>query len=232
MDVDGAEPGLNLQVASGQRALVWQVPRGWRGLSSASVGGGLVSPRWVTNLDVGGSFTRVDLDAYAAERARSLGLDGPGTTLLTAADVTQVEEAHCAGVQAWATVGVTKPTWALAPTSVRTRTTGTPPPAGTINIVVGVPRSLTPSALVQAVGTITEAKAQALVEAQIPGTGTASDAVVVLCPGDAGDPVAEPFAGVRSDWGQRIASAVHRAITAGLESHPWPPPNLDPGVLW
>lgn len=229
------------------RALVWDVPPGWVALSSASVGGGLVRPRWVVNLGVGDGFDRVDLDAYAAERSAELGLSGAGSTLLTAADVTQVEVAEADGVRAWATVGVTKPTWALAPSrpdtpsgppASRPDTPSGPPPPGTINIVVTLPVALTPSALVQAVGTLTEAKAQALLEGGVPGTGTASDAVVVLCPaaGDTtderGSPDAEPFAGVRSPWGQRVARAVHAAVTAGLAAHPWPPDDVDPTVVW
>ncbi|MFK5688052.1 adenosylcobinamide amidohydrolase [Ornithinimicrobium sp. LYQ92] len=220
---------------AGGAALVWRVPPGWTALSSASVGGGPGRPRWVTNLGVGDDFTRTDLPAYAAERAAALGLRGPGTTLLTAADVTQVEHAEHDGVRAWATVGVTKPTWALAPDGRPPTDPGLPPPPGTINIVVTLPRPLSGSALVQAVGTLTEAKAQALLEAGVPGTGTASDAVVVLCPphevGRADTPP-EAFAGVRSRWGQSVAVAVHAAVSAGMRARPWPAADVDAGVRW
>ena len=255
--VDG--PGCRVEDAA--RALVWDVPPGWLALSSAAVGGGLVRPRWVTNLMVDDGFDRVDLEAYADERAGELGLTGPGTTLLTAADVRQVEHAEVEGVRCWATVGVTKPTWAAAPAWAadtmredrlprpdepdqgRRRTAGTrrpgdpgaaAPPPGTINIVVALPAALSTSALVQAVGTITEAKAQVLVHAGVPGTGTASDAVVVLCPeGGLGSPdgPAEAFAGVRSVWGQRVARAVYAAVAAGLAAHPWRPDD-GAGVVW
>ncbi|WP_298887450.1 adenosylcobinamide amidohydrolase [uncultured Serinicoccus sp.] len=265
--------GPSFHVHGDARALVWEVPAGWGALSSASVGGGLVRPRWVTNLMVDDRFDRTDLAAYADERAAELGLTGPGTTLLTAADVRQVESAEVEGVRCWATVGVTKPTWAVAPArgtdaphedrrprpdeprQGRRPTPGTPrgdrvgeapPPLGTINVVVALPVALSPSALVQAVGTVTEAKAQVLVQAGVPGTGTASDAVVVLCPdvlavpevsaATLGGPV-EAFAGVRSVWGQRVARAVHAAVAAGLAAHPWRPPAGDggaggAGVVW
>ena len=59
------------------------------------------------------------------------------------------------------------------------------------------PRSSTPLV------TATEAKAQALVEAGVPGTGTASDAVVVCCPPGG----TEPYGGPRSVWGARLARA-------------------------
>lgn len=220
-----------------RRALSWAVPRGWVALSSASVGGGLTRPGWVLNAGVDGSFDRTDLPAWAAETAAALGLVGEGCALLTAADVTRVEHAARGGVDAWATVGVTRPTWphdpragGTAPTDTAPAAAEAPPEPGTVNIVLTLPVALTPSALVQALGTVTEAKAQVLVQAGVPGTGTASDAVVVLCPGEgdaaAGDvavtaPVA--FAGVRSVWGRRVAHAVHDAVRAGLEAHPFAP---------
>lgn len=219
------------------RALVWEVPDGWVALGSASVGGGLTRPRWVSNLDVGDDFRRTDLAAYAAERSAELRLDGPGTTLLTAADVRQVRHAEVEGARCWATVGVTRPTWPVPPGDREDgpgRAHDGPPPAGTINLVVAAPVPLSVSALVQAVGTMTEAKAQVLVQAGVPGTGTASDAVVVLCP----DPSvvggeAEAFAGVRSVWGRRVAAAVHAAVASGLAAHPWRPEGSGrPGVVW
>lgn len=199
--------------------LSWDVPPGWWAISSASVGGGLLQPRWVLNAGVGDGFARTDLAAWAEEVATTLGLDGPGCALLTAADVSQVQHAQHHGVTVWATVGVTKPTW---PHDPRARSWRGAPEPGTVNIVVALTAPLTASALVQAVGTVTEAKAQVLVRSGVPGTGTASDAVVVLCPGEDGRPGAEmPFAGVRSAWGMRIAQAVHDAVGGGLTTHPW-----------
>ncbi len=57
-------------------------------------------------------------------------------------------------------------------------------PPGTINIVAFAPVRLSDAALVNAVATITEAKAQALWELGLAATGTATDAVTVLCPAD------------------------------------------------
>lgn len=226
--------------------LVWRADGPIRAISSASVGGGLVRPDWVVNVAVGHDFARTDLDAYVAETAAALGLDGSGCALLTAADVAQVQHVHDEGVDAWATVGVTKPTWAVRDGGTGSASSGRAdaPPPGTINIVVSLPVPLTKSALVQAVGTLTEAKAQALLAAGVPGTGTASDAVVVACPepggvvgaedvggGNAGGDVV-PFAGVRSVWGQRIARAVHGAVAAGMAARPWPQDATDPDVVW
>ena len=233
--------------------LAWAVPDGWQAISSAAVGGGLVRTRWVVNARVDAAFARTDLEAWAAEVAAGAGLQGSGCALLTAADVSQVAHAHRAGVSAWATVGVTRPTWphdpraAAHPGAVPSchigrpgdgcdtpeRHDGSGPPApGTVNIVVALPVALSPSALVQALGTVTEAKAQVLVSAGVPGTGTASDAVVVLCPAAGSDDTGELFAGVRSTWGRRIAHAVHDAVQDGLLSHPWSPAADEAGRVW
>ena len=83
---------------------------------------------------------------------------------------------------------------------------------GTINIIVSVPVPLGDAAYVNAVMTATEAKTQALLEAGIRATGTASDAICIAAPvaGERAD-----FAGPRSLWGARIARAVHSAVHAG-----------------
>ncbi len=85
---------------------------------------------------------------------------------------------------------------------------------GTINVVAQLPAGLEPGAAVNATMTITEAKVQALSEAGIDGTGTATDAAVVTWPAAASR---ERFAGPRSVWGQRLAVAVHDAVSSGLQ---------------
>ena len=80
--------------------------------------------------------------------------------------------------------------------------------------MVQLPVGLDPGAAVNAVITATEAKAQALATRRVPGTGTATDAVVMVWPADA---AAERFAGPRSRWGTRIAQAVYQAVWAGAE---------------
>lgn len=235
--VRGAPPVPLPALARHDGALTWHVPAGWWALSAAAVGGGLVRPRWVLNAAVDAGFSRTDLDAWARETAEVLGLSGDGCALLTAADVAQVEHTERDGAVVWATVGVTRPTWphdpragtlvapgaeASAPGATAYPSDG-PPRPGTVNIVVALPVPLTGSALVQALATVTEAKAQVLVQRGVPGTGTASDAVVVLAPEPAGTHDAVAFAGVRSEWGRCLAHAVHDAVSAGLDAHPWVP---------
>jgi adenosylcobinamide hydrolase len=171
--------------------------------STASAGGGLGPREWVINARVRHDYSRHDHEVYGSELAADVGLAGSGVVMLTAADVTLVRHADDDGVAVDATVGLTHPTWA-ADADVHAV-----PTPGTINIVVAVPVRLGDAALLNALCTATEAKTQALLAARIPGTGTASDAVTVICPATG---AAEPFAGPRSMWGARIARAVYAAV--------------------
>lgn len=197
--------------------LVWQFPNPVAALSSAPVGGGVASLDWLVNIGVTEGYGRTDLDAHARDIADALGLRGTGAALLTAADVRRVVRGEDEDVVVDATVGVTKPTWAADADGSHGRRGDAGWEPGTINIVVQVPVALSPAAAVNAVMTATEAKTQALIDAGIPGTGTASDAVLVCW---APALPAEPFAGPRSLWGARIARAVHAAVACGLEEHP------------
>lgn len=208
----------DLPDGAGARAVcswVFDAPRA--ALSSAPVGGGSAAIEWLLNIGVPADYDRTDLDTHAREIADRLGLQGTGAAMLTAVDVHRTVRAEDGDVVVDATVGVTKPTWAAdVDGSHGHRIDGRWEP-GTINIVVQLPVALSPSAAVNAVITTTEAKAQALQEAGVPGTGTASDAVTILWPPAV--PV-EAFAGPRSTWGARIGRAVHAAIRDGLERHP------------
>ncbi len=206
---------------------VWRAGPGCRMIASGVVGGGIGDRQWVLNAQVAPAYSRMDPAAHVAELAAGLGLAGAGVGLLTAASVTDVVEREDEGVRVAATVGLRVPTWAAAPpgavdrevTPIRRpdsgavdREVGPIWRPGTINIVVSVPVPLGDAAYVNAVITATEAKTQALLEAGIRATGTASDAVCVAAP-TAGE--REDFAGPRSLWGARIARAVHAAVHAG-----------------
>jgi adenosylcobinamide hydrolase len=177
-------------------------------ISSAAVGGGLGNAEWVVNAQVARDYTRTDLEKHGAEIAAELDLEGAGVVLFTAVDVRDLSEADADGVYVGATVGVIQPTWAadeVAPQSAS--------PPGTINIVAHLPVAVTEAALVNAVITVTEAKTQALSEAGVRGTGTASDAVCIIAPSG---PAVESFAGPRSALGSVLARQTHRAVRNGL----------------
>lgn len=127
------------------------------------------------------------------------------------------------GVRVEATIGLRSPIWAAAPSDAPARKH---PPPGTINIIAFVPVRHAEAALMNLLCTVTEAKLQALMELAVPGTGTASDAVTVLCPLSGR---AEPFGGPRSIYGAGIARAVHTALRSGYETLPEdhrPPPQI------
>jgi adenosylcobinamide amidohydrolase len=206
--------------------LRWTLPDGWRSISSAPAGGGIGPCRWVLNVRVPKAYARVDVAVHLRELAAAQRCDGPGVGMLTAADVDLVEVAADGHAQVAATVGILYPTWAAAaehpddgPSSTGQAAVAWPGP-GTINVVAFVPAPLGDAALVNTVITITEAKSQALAAVGVPGTGTASDAVCVLCPAGAPDPTdAElAFGGPRSVWGARLARATHAAVHAGAQA--------------
>ena len=192
----------------GLPVLVWRGTRPLRMVASAPHGGGIGTRRWVVNAQVPASYGRRDPDHHLTKLGVSLGLPGRGVGMLTAADVRAVSSVTDSGVEVSATVGLGHPTWAAAPDD-----SGPVSMVGTINLVVLMPERLSDAALVNAIATATEAKAQALWESGISGTGTATDAVCIACP-DEGAPHA--FGGPRSVWGARLARAVHGAVLAGL----------------
>lgn len=209
---------IDVPAGSGARAVcAWAFDAPRAALSSAPVGGGSAAIDWLLNIGVPAGYDRTDLADHARDIARGLGLAGSGTAMLTAADVHRSVRADDGGVVVDATVGVTHPTWAADADGAHGRRVDGGWQPGTINVVVQVPVALSPAAAVNAVVTATEAKTQALFEAGVPGTGTASDAVAVVWP-----PVlpVEAFAGPRSTWGARIARAVHAAVRDGVEQHP------------
>jgi adenosylcobinamide amidohydrolase len=188
--------------------LLWRLPTAMLVASTAQVGGGLGTREWVLNAQVPGNYQRIDIDEHVAELATMFQLRGVGVGMLTAAQVRRFQRASCEGVDVEVTVGLSHPTWAASDELLTFE--GSSP--GTINIAVFLPVRLEDAALLNALATATEAKSQALFETGIPGTGTPSDALTVLCPLEG--PRAR-FAGPRSEWGARLARAVHAAVLAG-----------------
>ncbi len=192
--------------------LVWRSAEALRMVASAPHGGGMGMRRWIINAQVPQSYGRRDPEHHLSKLGVSLGLAGKGVGMLTAADVRRLVVTNDSGVEVAATLGLGHPTWAAAddvasPVSL----------VGTINVVIFLPERLSDAALVNAVATATEAKAQALWECGVAGTGTATDAVCIACPGD-GSP--HSFGGPRSVWGARLARAVRSAVVDGAKALP------------
>jgi adenosylcobinamide amidohydrolase len=222
---DGRGPG-----GEAMPLLVWRLRRPLLAVSSAPAGGGIGPRSWVVNATVPMSYPRTDPDRHLAELADREGLAGRGVGMLTGVDVADRVVGRDGGVTVVATVGIGTAGMAAAADGDHRRL----PPVGTINLIGYVPRRLSEAALVNAVYTVAEAKAQALWSLGIEATGTATDAICVLCGdggrdgsggaggagggcgsgGDRGGAV-EPFAGPRSVWGARLARAVFAAVTEG-----------------
>ncbi|WP_246082959.1 adenosylcobinamide amidohydrolase [Nonomuraea diastatica] len=190
-------------------SLLWEFGPGWRMISSAMLGGGIGAREWVLNAQVVAGYARMD----PAEHLRSLGPAGDGVGMMTAASVDRCARAADGGAEAVATVGLRVPTWAATPEGTEDPELA-PMRVGTVNIVTVLPVAMTDAALVNTVMTVTEAKSQALIETGFPCTGTASDAVCVAVPADG---PREVFGGPRSEWGARVARAVHQAVRRGAE---------------
>ncbi|GIE32872.1 adenosylcobinamide amidohydrolase [Actinoplanes italicus] len=228
-----AEPSLTHRREDGLDVplLLWRFPEPLLAVSSAVLGGGTGPREWLINASVAMSYARPDPDAHLASLAAGLGLTGPGIGLLTGVDVADVVATRDDNVQVHATVGLGAPIQAASPDSgfdhrpagSVSAESGFDHRPGTVNIVVWVPERLSGGALVNAVATATEAKAQALAELGLAATGTATDAVCVLCP--LGGPPAA-YGGPRSRWGAPLARAVHRAVLIGGEA------NLATGRSW
>jgi adenosylcobinamide amidohydrolase len=198
-------------------ALLASLPVAHRCLSSAVLGGGLTSARHWLNLQVPHDYARIDPEAHLIEVARANALDPTAVIgMLTAADVRAGVRRDRGPASAVATVGIGQP---LAAAGRRPRPL---PRVGTINVFVVVRQPLSDAALVAAVQTATEAKAQALADAGVralnhhgPATGTATDAICVATP-----PGAEvAFAGPATAIGAAIAHAVHGAVLSGARIH-------------
>lgn len=194
---------------AGRPVLVWRADRPWLAISSAVLGGGIGEREWVLNATVGADYRGESPGDDVARLAAACGLTGTGTGMVTALDVRRAVTATDRGVTATATTGIgAHPTWAAGGEALAWL-------PGTINVVGWFPVRLADAALVNAVATVAEAKAQALLESGVPGTGTPTDATVLLCPTTG---PAEAYGGPRSVQGARLARAVHAAVRAGLRT--------------
>jgi len=182
-------------------------------LSSAVVGGGLGSARHIVNMHVDKDYDGGSPEDDLAAFADSCGVQGAFVGLMTAA----YTEHAC--VMAESRDGVSVAAVVSVGLSNTTNAGITPPLAtapGTINAILLVDAALSPSALVNAVITATEAKTMVLTEWDVrtpdgdPASGTSTDSVVVACTqGGTG----LSYAGPATTVGWLVARTVRAAIT-------------------
>lgn len=208
---DTTIPGI--AVAIDEKAVRVTSARPLAMLSSAVVGGGLCSAHDIVNLHVDKDYDSARPEDDLAAFAASCGVDGAFVGLMTAAytehacvaaesrDGVTVAAVVSVGLSNTSNAGITPP---LAPTP------------GTINAILLVDAALTPSAMVNAVITATEAKTMTLTEWDVrtpeggPASGTSTDAVVVACTqGETG----LSYAGPATTVGWLVARTVRAAIT-------------------
>ncbi|MFC6756267.1 MULTISPECIES: adenosylcobinamide amidohydrolase [Haloarcula] len=210
---------------------------GARWLSTAWDGGYCESDT-VYNVSVPIGFARTDLDAYREARLAEAGFP-VGPTLLTGVEMCHARVATSGPVTVLATAGLSNP--AVLPvdrdgatadgSDVRDSDDSEPWRPGTVNLVVGVARSLADGALATLLGTAVEAKAATLLAvAEMPGT--TSDAVLVGT-----DPSAAPaeFAGSATEVGAATRACVRDAVLASLDARyddgPPAPATAEHGVV-
>ena len=169
------------------------------------------------NVTVPEGWDRTDLADYVAERCADAGFDADGPALLTGVSQRHARVARHVPATAVATAGLSNPAPLFAGDG---EPEGDEPPpddaprAGTVNVFVGVERSLAPSALANLVAVAASAKAATLDrETGFPGTTT--DAVVAAC-----DPDGERarFSGSGTDAGRAARACVRDAVRASLDS--------------
>ena len=197
-------------------------------LSSAVLNGGRVAADHILNLRVPkhhdgdkGPFepSEVTLGNYC----RQMGWRGRTVGMMTAATMDSFRrarrEAGGVSVTALVTAGISNAGRAGEPAECPDPP-ASPPPAGTINIILLTNARMVPAAMVEAVQMVTEAKAAVLQDLDVrsprtgaPATGTGTDAVAIAA---GRGPAEVAFCGKHVRFGEMIASAVMEALGASL----------------
>jgi adenosylcobinamide amidohydrolase len=215
---------FSLQPALRGGALVLDLQRARRLISSAPYRGGLTESRWWVNHHVPLDFCEDDAAGWIEGRLNALGLPAEQTTAcLTAAYVENYGHACRASraIRAHALV-----TTGLSNLSSPGLTPPWPIDAAqhTINACLAVEAALPDAALVELVQIVTETKSRllagALTAAGHPATGTSTDTVTVIALG--GPP--SLYAGAVTDVGHAAARAFEAAFIRSRRAQPSPQP--------
>jgi adenosylcobinamide hydrolase len=186
-----------------------------RTLASTILNGGLGSTDSVLMVQVPMHYDHADPVAHLRQLVSELGMPSDTVCFMTAADLHRAfsaEEVWHNGTSAISLVTAGISNSINAGESSRE---GMVPhrQVGTINIVVITDKPLEDCGLANAIMTVTEAKTAALRDHGVPGTGTTSDAVLVVCPQD-GERCA--WSGTGSDHGISMAMAVRRGVGSSI----------------
>lgn len=185
-------------------------------VSSSLMGGGVVSTQNIINMHVNKGYHSATPADDLLALAQRYGIIEPFQGFMTAVYMNQLQSVTLREgdltLTALVTAGVTNATSA-----------GESLPAvltpSTINIILLIDANLTPSALVNAVITVSEAKTASLMSHNVrtpeglPATGTSTDAVCIACTGRG--PVL-PYAGSATVVGWLIGRAVRHCLDVAL----------------
>lgn len=218
-DLAGVGLERTLPSAEGwEHHLLVTLPGPCAAVSSAPLNGGLRTVRAVVNRSVPQGWTCDDPEADMARYVAGAGLE-PETTvgLITAVSMADLRyEGAARGewrVHTFVTAGVGNAAAAGGRFPLEAA-------AGTVNLVVLVEGSLSPAALVGAVGSATEAKTAAFHAAGVAtrfgerATGTTTDTVTVV---NLSATPASPYAGLATVPGFLVADTVYHALCTALK---------------
>jgi adenosylcobinamide amidohydrolase len=197
-------------------------------ISSGVIGGGLTRARGIVNLRVpkheeSEQMALAPPEETLAAYCRQQRWQGPMVGMMTAASMDSFRRVdRCEGqvaVTALVTAGISNAGRAGDPAQYRDFCT-TDPGTGTVNIILLTNAELTDAALVEAVITVTEAKAAAFENLGIrsvatgrQATGTGTDSVAVV---SGSGPVRIQFCGKHVLLGEMLADATIRAVSDSL----------------
>jgi adenosylcobinamide hydrolase len=199
----------------GNTVAVIRLSRRMRVLSSALMNGGETVTDTFLFMQVPKGYDNRDPLSEITEVAKALGLPDSTVGFMTAAKVDKVFQARHGGYNgAQATAAVTAGVCnaVTAGELIEDIEAILRPRVGTINIVAISNSSLSKKAMVNAVMTVTEAKAAALRDVGIEGTGTTSDSMAIVCPEGEG----EEYCGTATDIGIALARAVRTAVADSI----------------
>lgn len=184
-------------------------------LSSAVLGGGFREAGEIINVhvhkDYDGAQPEEDLAAFAARRGAGTDVVGLMTAAETQFACTEAASRDGLTVAAVVSMGLSN----VASAGITPPAAPQPDTPGTINAIILVDGRLAPAAMVNAVITVTEAKALALAQWDVrtqegePAAGTSTDSVVVACTGAGAE---LRYAGPATPVGWLIARTVRAAI--------------------
>jgi len=203
---------VEFKKANGYKVMIVRLPEKMKVLSTTILNGGYSVSDTIVMVQVPLDYSSEDPEGDVNRTIGELGLDQSCVCFMTAADMEKVitvtdQQYNGSTVVAIATAGVKNAVYAgeLIPDYLLAQLGGG---AHTINIMVIMSTPLHDIGMANAIITTTEAKAAALMDCGVAGTGTTSDAVAIICPQGDG----EKYCGTATNMGICVARAVRAAV--------------------